>query len=215
MAKQETFTFTLILSGVSGLTEEVADALFEAGCDDALLGIRDGVVFLDFDREAPSLREAALSAIADVEGAGVGAAVTRVEPDELVTMAEIARRLGRSRESVRQLVTGERGPGHFPPPVANLTQKSPIWRWADVEPWFRENVGSGAKSKPTLKQASAELPTVASLGTVAAINAALELRRHVKDVNEATRLCRVLLTPRKSHRRDRQRPGRGTNGDDR
>jgi hypothetical protein len=67
--------FTLILSGVPKLTDEGADAPFEAGCGDALVGTRDGVVFLDFSREAESLRAAMLSAIADVEKSGVGAKV--------------------------------------------------------------------------------------------------------------------------------------------
>ncbi len=85
MAKtaNETFTFTLVLSGVSELTDEISDALFEAGCGDALLGVRDGVVFLDFDREAPSLGEAVSSAIANVKAAGIGAGVVRIEPAEL------------------------------------------------------------------------------------------------------------------------------------
>jgi hypothetical protein len=71
--------FTLILDGVPDLTEEVANRLFEAGCDDALPLWRDGIVSLGFDRTAPSLREAITSAIRDIESAGVGARVVRVE----------------------------------------------------------------------------------------------------------------------------------------
>jgi hypothetical protein len=82
----QTYDFTLILSGVPELTDAVCDALFEAGCDDAVLGQRDGVVFLDFGREADSAQAAILSAIAAVEGAGIGAQVVRVEPDDLVTI---------------------------------------------------------------------------------------------------------------------------------
>src|SRR6266545_5566987 len=123
----QTHDFTLVLSGVPELTDELTDALFEAGCDDATVGQREGVVFLDFSREARSPREAILSAVTAVEGAGVGARVARVEPDDLVTMAEIARRAGRSRENIHQLVTAERGPGGFPPPVANLTKRSSVW----------------------------------------------------------------------------------------
>jgi hypothetical protein len=74
-----TFTFTLILSGIEALTDEVCDALFEAGCGDALPGSREGIIFLDFDRDAPSLQEAVSSAVADVEGANIGARVVRVE----------------------------------------------------------------------------------------------------------------------------------------
>ena len=84
MAKtaDEPFTFTLILSGISEITDEVRDALFEAGCGDALLGVRDGIVFLDFDREGPSMATAILSAIADVRNAGIGAEVVSIELDK-------------------------------------------------------------------------------------------------------------------------------------
>jgi hypothetical protein len=68
-----TFTFTLVLSGIPALTDEVCDALFSAGCGDALPGSREGNIFLDFDREAPSLQEAVSSAVADVERANIGA----------------------------------------------------------------------------------------------------------------------------------------------
>jgi hypothetical protein len=189
---QETYPFTLILSGVSELTDELQDALFESGCDDALLGTRDGVVYLDFDREASSFREAVLSAIADVERAGVGARVVRVEPDELVTMAEVARRTGRSRESIRQLATGMRGPGGFPPPVASLTNNSPIWRWTDVVQWFTEKKGESGVGRPHggATRSSGLIPDRA--GLVAAVNAALDLRRHASTIPEATDLYDVL-----------------------
>lgn len=54
--------------------------MFEAGCDDALLGMRAGEVTLGFAREAPSFREALLSAIADVEKAALPIRLVRVEP---------------------------------------------------------------------------------------------------------------------------------------
>lgn len=74
------YSFRLVLTGASELTQELEDALFEAGCDDALLGLCDGVLFLIFDREAPSFRIALTSAIADVERTGVGLELIRVEP---------------------------------------------------------------------------------------------------------------------------------------
>lgn len=61
------FTFTLVVEGRDLKTGEVVDALFEAGCDDALVGSSEGVQFLDFDREAGSVEEAVRSAVADVE----------------------------------------------------------------------------------------------------------------------------------------------------
>ena len=68
MAKHE-FEFTLILSGVRELTPEVLDAFYAAGCDDALIGMCDGVAYAEFCREADSLPEAVESAIRNVEAA--------------------------------------------------------------------------------------------------------------------------------------------------
>ena len=92
-ARGKAHTFTLVLSGVRELTDEVCDALYEAGCDDALPGMTDGVVFLDFTREAGSIQEAVLSAISNVERAGIGARVSRLEPSELMRMPECAGRI--------------------------------------------------------------------------------------------------------------------------
>jgi hypothetical protein len=69
MAKQE-YEFTLILSGVQELTPELLDAFYEAGCDDALIGMRDGKAYAEFCREAESLPEAVASAMKDVEATG-------------------------------------------------------------------------------------------------------------------------------------------------
>ena len=67
MAKYE---FTLILKGSHELTEEIADELFEAGCDDGSPGTRDGVFSIDFHRTAGTLEDAINSAIANVTAAG-------------------------------------------------------------------------------------------------------------------------------------------------
>ena len=64
------YEFTLILKGSLELTEDVADALFEAGCDDGTPGTCNGVFSIDFHREAGSLEEAFRSAIATVHSAG-------------------------------------------------------------------------------------------------------------------------------------------------
>ncbi len=67
----KTYEFTLVYSGPTELTDELEDAIFEAGCGDALLGIVDGQMILDFNRKASSLREALFSAINDVERTGL------------------------------------------------------------------------------------------------------------------------------------------------
>lgn len=133
--------FTLVLTGISDLTQEVEDALYEAGCKDALLSIRCGRPFLTFARNAPSLKDALLTAIRDVKIANAGVDVLRVDICNLVTQAEIAKRIDRSRQLVRQYITGERGPGMFPPPACNISddKDSLLWYWCEVAAWLHEN----------------------------------------------------------------------------
>ncbi len=72
--------FTLILTGIKDLTPDVTDALYEAGFDDALVGVVGGVPYIDVNhRRAESLENAIRAAIRDVEKAGFH--VVRVESD--------------------------------------------------------------------------------------------------------------------------------------
>jgi hypothetical protein len=77
---QKAHSFSLVYADASDLPENYDDILFEAGCDDATVLTRDGLLILDFDREAPSFREALLSAIEGVEGASLPVRLVRVEP---------------------------------------------------------------------------------------------------------------------------------------
>ena len=81
-AATTTHAFTLILAGTSELSEGMADALYEAGCDDATPSSRDGVVSVAFDREAGSLGDAIGSAIEAVRQAGFRVARVEVDPAE-------------------------------------------------------------------------------------------------------------------------------------
>ena len=74
--------FTVILAGISQITEEAANALYVAGCDDGSPGSCDGLVSVDFHRDAPSLEEAIRSAIADIRNAGFQ--VDRIEISGLI-----------------------------------------------------------------------------------------------------------------------------------
>jgi hypothetical protein len=165
------FEFSLVIEGADILTRESLDALFEAGCDDATFGAVDSAQYVDFSRQAPSLEAAIPGAIDQVEKAIPGARVIRVEPDDLVTAAEIGQRLGRTRESVRLLISGRRGPGGFPPPSSHLKARGRLWRWAEVDAWAKEAIGWTGRSKDAT--------------FIAAINAALELRRLAPRLEEA------------------------------
>ena len=77
------YDFTLILSRPLELTEDVADSLFQAGCDDGTPGTSEGVFLIDFHREANSLEEAIRSAIANVKGAGYSVARVEIQAETL------------------------------------------------------------------------------------------------------------------------------------
>lgn len=82
------YEFTLILAGSLELTEDLADKLFEAGCDDGTPGTCNGVFSIDFHREADSLETAICSAIANVQSAGY--TVARVEMEAQVVMGQVS-----------------------------------------------------------------------------------------------------------------------------
>lgn len=163
-----THSFTLFLRGPDVLCDDHMDALHTAGCDDALFGERDGAQYAAFDREARSFGDALRTAIEAVTKAVDGLSITRIEPDEMVTMAAIAQRAGVSRESVRLLSTGQRGPGGFPSPIAYADRKTRLWHWPDVAHWLSQH----GKAKIAVDETAADL--------VGAMNAALALRAHAR-----------------------------------
>ena len=171
--------FTIFFSGADVLDDEQFDALYEAGCDDALFGVRDGAQYGAFDREAESFSEALASAIEDVISAVPGLQVVRIEPDELVTMAAIAKRSGLSREYIRLLSTNQRGPGGFPAPVTYADHKTRLWHWPDVAHWLTEH----ERAKVEVDAHAADL--------VAAMNAAFDLREHARHLHDKHDLALV------------------------
>ena len=166
------YQFTLIVEGADLQDDERIDALYEHGCDDALAGRSHGVQYLDFDREAASVEGAVLSAVADVEGVE-GVEVVRIAGAGLVSMADIAARSGRTRESVRLLIEGERGPGGFPAPVTDPRSRYRLWRSSEVSRWFETWFGHPLSTPDD--------------DALAAINAGLELRRLCRSMGSEAR----------------------------
>lgn len=85
----KTHRFTLILSGVAEITPSLADTLYESTGGDIELNQRDGVVFLELQRSASTLRKAVLSAIRAVEDSAAGVRVVRVESEAANVIAKI------------------------------------------------------------------------------------------------------------------------------
>lgn len=73
------FSFRAILAGHTVATEEMADRIYESGCDDSLVGSTNGVVMVDFDRQAESFAGAIRSAKDDIRAAGY--VIDRIEFD--------------------------------------------------------------------------------------------------------------------------------------
>ena len=71
------FEFTIVLAGVSEVSDNVENQVLAAGCDDAFLSSCNGEVTLDFHREAASLEEAVLSAVRDLRAVGYDVARTK------------------------------------------------------------------------------------------------------------------------------------------
>jgi hypothetical protein len=165
--------FTLVLTGVSELTQTVEDALFNAGCDDATIAVRSGRLFVTFSRSAESLKDAIISAIRAVWRANIGADVLRVDYCNLVTQSDIARRIKRSRQLVHQYMIGARGPGGFPPPACEISDEAPLWYWCEVAYWLWEN---NMIKEDVLRDAQ----------EVDIINSVLELRHQQKMMPELT-----------------------------
>lgn len=156
---------------IDGPVDESLDRLYDAGCDDATFGEVDRVQYAEFSRDAPDFAHAVTSAIHEVESVD-GLRVTHVEPDDLVTAAEIAERLGRSRESVRLIAAGERGDGDFPAPVSHLRTRNRLWRWSDVAEWAER------RAPQSLDHVLIATEHLVDARFLAALNGALEMRKY-------------------------------------
>jgi len=75
------YEFIVILRGLDVIDEDLADKLFEAGCDDGSPFSSCGIAGVGFSREAESLEVAIRSAVADVQKAGCTVERVQIESD--------------------------------------------------------------------------------------------------------------------------------------
>ena len=130
MALQE---FVLVVAGVPGnAVLRSCEGLAPAS------GFREGVGAVMVRRDAPDLAEAVTAAVRDVESAGLRP--VRVAAGDWVTLADVAARIGRSREIVRLWSVGRQGPGGFPPPL-NPGCDTSFYSWAEIVQWLRRRMG--------------------------------------------------------------------------
>ncbi|WII92449.1 XRE family transcriptional regulator [Kingella negevensis] len=129
-----TYHFTILIRHATH-NSELEDALFEAGCDDALLFSTNGAVCLEFDREAPDAQTAVQSAFTQIQQAGFHDLV--LQETGYATLGEIAQRSGLSRAALSQYALGKRGE-HFPAPMY-ITGKSALYSWKEAAQWLYQN----------------------------------------------------------------------------
>jgi len=141
------------------LSNEDADRVFESVKEEVAVEEGPRGHFIGFEREAHSFLDAVLGSLSEIISLGFEPVAGE---DELVSMADIAERPSRTRQSVSMLVSGQRGPGEFPRPAAGNV-RSPLWHWADVASWFEGTTGGGVTFEDRTR-------------TIASINGALANR---------------------------------------
>jgi hypothetical protein len=75
------YDFIVVLKGLDVIDDDLAEALYEAGCDDGSPFSSGGVAAVGFSREADSLESAIRSAVADVQKAGCTVQRIEIESD--------------------------------------------------------------------------------------------------------------------------------------
>lgn len=132
------FFIEVIFGGLDIDDDAQIDALTDAGVMTAE-PMDAGLVRMSAVVEHANAVDAALEFIESVVTAVPSATAIRAERD-LVSVTDIAHRVGLTREAVRHWSSGKRRSGEFPAPVGSPSG-SKIWEWSSVHSWLRTNLG--------------------------------------------------------------------------
>jgi hypothetical protein len=127
------YTFRLIVGSDADL-EQLSECFYEKF--DGLVAETQGQLLVQINVSTDASAHDALRQIVDDVERALPVRVLEVDTD-LVDIPEIAERIGRTRQSVQQLVTGARGPGGFPAPMGTPGGIR-IWDWESVAMWLLE-----------------------------------------------------------------------------
>lgn len=129
------FTLKFRLPAADTDAEQFLDALADAGCDDATVGIgQPGRIALEFERESRTAFAAIASAVRDVKRAIPGAELVEASPD-FVGLSDVAEIAGFSRQNMRKLMVTNSAT--FPAAVHEGTPS--LWHLATVLSWLCED----------------------------------------------------------------------------
>jgi len=105
MGKDMEFEFDIVVALPKGAEDEdaIMDALFEARCDDAVVGLgASGIIGLGFTRAGEDAEAVIFDAVIQVLSAlPKGAQLREVKPD-LVSLTDVAARLSVSRQALQK-----------------------------------------------------------------------------------------------------------------
>ena len=157
MSDVREFEFDLMIALPAGERDEDAmlDALYEAGCDDAIVGTgAAGLVSLGFIREGADPEAVITEAVEQaLRGLPQGATLREVRPD-LVSLADVAARLQVSRQALQKR--------EMPPPsLGGLYRVTEMVRYLEGQPGkIREGVsraGAWFAAAPAAQKINSQL----------------------------------------------------------
>ena len=118
--------------------EQYLDALFEAGCDDALISMgKPGYLAAEFTRESSTAYDAIKTAIKAITKAISHAKLIKASP-YIANLSEMAKLFGCTRQNLSKYARGESLKSNsFPCPI--VSGKVDYWYVLDVALWLSQN----------------------------------------------------------------------------
>lgn len=127
------YDFTLTFAVREPVPDDLADLLWAAGCDDALIGRgRPGRLALHFTREAASADQAVSTAVRSVRCVLPSSGLLEAAPD-YVGLSDIADLVGVSRQNMRKFLVAN--PATFPGAIHDGNPS--LWHLAPVLEWLK------------------------------------------------------------------------------
>ncbi|HEV7761355.1 MAG TPA: hypothetical protein VGO78_20260 [Acidimicrobiales bacterium] len=134
-----TFRLNIVFSGIDLDDDDVFGALAEF--PDVVWRTQARLAFAIATVQATTALEAAELVTRQVTDAVPTARPVKLDPD-LVSIPDIANRIGVTREAVRNWANGARQ-ANFPVPKGIVGDGIKVWTWADVNGWLRRNLNLG------------------------------------------------------------------------